>query len=469
MNTTDAIALPDADLLRRYDLFGPRYTSYPTALQFSDSFQAQDYAEATARARAATPGAPLSVYIHVPFCASPCFYCGCNRVITRDPLVADIYVRRLLEEIALHAALIGRGRRIEQLHFGGGTPTFLNMRQLDTVLGALDRSFGFVGEARREFSIEVDPRTVSPDGAHRLAALGFNRLSLGVQDFDPAVQQAVNRAQSFDLVAGLVEAARAADFRSISMDLIHGLPRQTPQSFGYTLDLVQSLAPDRIAAYAYAHLPARFKAQRQIRLDELPDAATRLALAHGTAERLLAGGYVHIGMDHYALPGDALAQALANGSLQRNFQGYSTRASLDLIGLGVSAIGRIGDSYAQNARTLPDYYRMLDEQRLPIDRGLRLSVEDQLRADVIGSIMCRGELRYAEIDARHGIEFETHFADALRQLEGPAADGLLEFGRRSLRVTALGRHLLRVIAMPFDAYQRAADPAAAGARYSRVL
>jgi oxygen-independent coproporphyrinogen-3 oxidase len=459
------------DFIRRYDRNGPRYTSYPTALQFDAAFSTTDYSAAVARANAAAPAAPLSVYVHIPFCASPCFYCACTKIITRQTQKAELYLQRLTREIDQHAELFPRTRRIEQLHFGGGTPTFLSVEQLGSIVDALERRFMFGSDAVREFSIEVDPRTIKPVKIGPLAALGFNRISLGIQDFDPAVQDAVNREQSVAEVAQLVEAVRRVGFRSLSMDLIYGLPLQTPQSFDRTLDHVIAMQPDRIAAYSYAHLPSRFRAQRHIVTEQLPDAATKLELLRLTIERLLGAGYVYIGMDHFARPDDELAKALRDGSLQRNFQGYSTRGDLDLIGLGMSAIGRIGDVYSQNARTLPTYYAGIDSGALPIDRGLRLSADDLLRREVIAGIMCRGWLNFADFEERHGIVFNEYFADALKQMEVLQSDGLVERNAGTLRVTPLGRYLLRVIAMPFDAYLRGqskgAEPQATS--HSRVI
>jgi oxygen-independent coproporphyrinogen-3 oxidase len=452
--TGNAIPLPDIDFIRRYDRNGPRYTSYPTALQFDPAFSSVDYRAAVARANAVAPAAPLSIYVHIPFCASPCFYCACTKVITRQTQKAEPYLERLAREIDLQARLFPRTRRIEQLHFGGGTPTFLSVEQLGSIVDALDHRFMFGSDAAHEFSIEVDPRTIKPAKIGPLATLGFNRISLGIQDFDPAVQRAVNREQSVDDVARLVEAVRRAGFRSLSMDLIYGLPLQTPQSFSRTLDHVIALQPDRIAAYSYAHLPSRFRAQRHIVTEQLPDAATKLELLRLTIERLLGAGYVHIGMDHFARPDDELARALRDGSLQRNFQGYSTRGDLDLVGLGMSAIGRVGDVYSQNARTLTAYDAAIDNGALPIDRGLRLSADDLLRRDVIAAIMCRGWLHFADFEERHGIVFHQYFAEALQQMQVLQSDGLVEVGAGTLRVTPLGRYLLRVVAMPFDAYLR---------------
>lgn len=444
------VTLFDPLHIARHDRSGPRYTSYPSATQFRDGFDAAEVQAAVRRSRKA--GRARSLYVHVPFCGSPCYYCGCNRVITRQPAPVSAYLARLAREIEIVSAGWGPGEPVQQLHFGGGTPGHLSLDQLGAVIGQLDRGFGLSEDPRREYAIEIDPRVLTPDTLPGLAALGFNRLSLGVQDFDPEVQQAVNRQQSVEQVAGAVHQAREYGFGSISFDLILGLPRQTPERFARTLDLALAIGPDRFSVYSYAHLPQMFPAQRQIRLDELPDAQGKLALMALTVERLTAAGYVHIGMDHFARPEDELARAARDGGLQRNFQGYSTRGGTDLIGLGVSAISRIDDIYCQNDKTLDGYGAALDEGRLPLVRGLRLNPEDQLRRDVIESIMCRGAVDCAEVERAHGIVFHDQFADALQALQPLAQDGLVELGRERLQVTERGRYLLRAVAMPFDAY-----------------
>jgi oxygen-independent coproporphyrinogen-3 oxidase len=478
MQATRQAALPaappatlDAALIRRHDRAGPRYTSYPTAVQFDARFQSLDYRAAAARSNAA-PGASLSLYVHLPFCANPCFYCGCTKIITRQRHVAEAYLIRLEREIELQSALFPRARRVEQLHFGGGTPTFYSIDDLSCLMGTLGRHFNLGDAGDREFSIEIDPRTVTPAKLHELAALGFNRASIGVQDFDPAVQAAVNREQSPTETLRLIDAARSAGFGSLSVDLIYGLPRQTLASFARTLDQVIAAQPQRIAAYSYAHLPGRFKPQQRIRSEELPAPEVKLALLQLTVEKLLAAGYVYIGMDHFALPQDELARALHDGTLQRNFQGYSTRGGLDLVGLGMSAIGRMDDSYAQNARTLSTYYAALDAGQLPIERGIRLSSEDRLRREVIEAIMCRDGVDIAAVERRHAIDFAGHFAAELDALRGLAADGLVTVDAQRIAVTPPGRYLLRAIAMCFDAYlPAAAAPAPVGERplFSRVV
>lgn len=454
----------DAELIRRYDGYGPRYTSYPTAVHFHPGFDEQSYRRAallsnSARAR------PLSMYVHIPFCEHPCFYCGCNKIITRNRAHAEQYLQRLYREIELQGALFGRTRAIRQLHFGGGTPTYLTLEQLAGLFDHLGRHFNVDRSEQREFSIEIDPRTLQEESLAALAAFGFNRISLGVQDFDPDVQRAVNRLQSTAQVAHSVEQARALGYRSVSFDLIYGLPLQTVASFGKTLDSVIEIRPDRLAAYGYAHMPKLFKAQRAIRADQLPDSETRLQLLELTVERLTAAGYVYIGMDHFALPDDDLARALRDGSLHRNFQGYSTHGDCDLIGLGVSAISAVGDCYSQNCKLLSGYYQALDEGRLPVERGISLSMDDVVRRDVIQRLMCKGELAIDDIESRYALDFDSYFANELTALRPLASDGLVTRDDASINVTERGRALLRNVAMVFDAYLRPTS----SPQYSKVI
>ncbi|MBS8270813.1 oxygen-independent coproporphyrinogen III oxidase [Halomonas litopenaei] len=438
-------------LVEKYDRPGPRYTSYPTAPHFHDGFGVADYRQAVERSQQGEPK-PLSVYVHVPFCESLCYYCACSKIITHNRERAADYLALLKREIALQAALFDESRELNQLHLGGGTPTFLSNDQLKGLIDALARHFRFAPEQRREFSLEVDPRTVTPAQIHELREMGFNRLSFGVQDFDPLVQKAVNRVQSEAQVAALVDAARDAGFASVSVDLIYGLPLQTRDSFDATLAEVVALRPDRIAAYSYAHLPSLFKAQRLIRDEDMPPPGRKLELLELTIERLTQAGYIYIGMDHFALPEDELSRARHDGTLQRNFQGYSTHAQCDMIGLGVTSIGKVGDAYSQNVKTTAEYAEHLEAGRLPVLRGYRLSDEDQLRAELITSLMCHGEVRFAEFEARHAIDFRTHFASALDQLDEMQADGLIEIKQQALRVLPAGRLMMRNVAMAFDAY-----------------
>ncbi|HUB90434.1 MAG TPA: oxygen-independent coproporphyrinogen III oxidase [Dyella sp.] len=456
----------DPALIARYDSNGPRYTSYPTAPQFRCDFDEKALRSMIRASNEEPSPRPLSLYIHVPFCASPCFYCGCNRFITRDIGKVDRYLERLYREVELIAPLFDRDRLVQQLHFGGGTPNFLDLPRMRDWMESLARHFRFSQERKREFGIELDPRFADGDYVRGLAELGFNRLSVGVQDFNPDVQRAVNRTQSIEQTRDVLVSARAAGFVSTSIDLIYGLPRQTLAGFERTLAEVIALAPDRIAVYGYAHLPQLFKGQRQIDAAELPDPATRLAL-FGCALRLLgSAGYVYIGMDHFAREGDELARAQQEGTLQRNFQGYSTHGHCDIVGLGVSAISRIGNSYSQNAKDLAGYYAALDAGQLPIARGLLLDEDDIIRRELIGQLMCHGELHTTEFGGYHRLVFEEYFQSELQQLRALADDGLVALDLPIIRVTPRGRLLLRTVAMCFDAYL-GRDPHTAS--YSRTL
>ncbi|KAF1716225.1 oxygen-independent coproporphyrinogen III oxidase [Pseudoxanthomonas yeongjuensis] len=461
----------DAQLLRRYDRPGPRYTSYPTAPQFSESFGEAQLREAVQLSNGDPIPRRLSLYLHVPFCMSPCFYCGCNRIITRDAGRGEIYLARLYREIELASALFDRDREVVQLHFGGGTPNFLSPAQLAEAVDVLRGQFRFSEAANRDISIELDPRFLKPDDVGALAAAGFNRASLGVQDFDPAVQEAVNRIQGVEETLAIIEACRMYGLRSVNVDLIYGLPKQTLQGFARTLDTVIDARPSRLAVYGYAHLPAMFKAQRQLNAEDLPPAEVKLQLLCLAIDKLTAAGYVYIGMDHFALPDDELALAQQRGSLHRNFMGYTTHADTDLVGMGVSAISHIGDSFSQNPRDLPSWQVALDEGRLPVFRGMRLSDDDILRADLIQQLMCQGEIPIGALERRHDIDFNSYFADALVQLRPLREDGLVRFEPGRIVATRQGRLLLRNIAMCFDHYlQTPANPAdIVPQRFSRAI
>jgi len=437
-------------LIRRFDNAGPRYTSYPTADRFVPEFDEATYRRHLAERADTAAAAPLSIYAHLPFCESLCYFCACNKVITREHGRAAEYLDYLLREIAMVAPQLGGNRSTAQLHLGGGTPTFFSMTELGRLVDALHRHFAFVPDA--EMGIEIDPRTVTADTLSSLASLGFNRTSFGVQDFDPAVQHAVNRIQPLDMVERALAASRDAGFESIHVDHIYGLPRQSVASFDRTLDEVIRLAPDRIALYNYAHLPNRFKAQRLIDASELPLAEDRLHIFMHATRRLLDAGYVYVGLDHFAKPGDELSRALRDGTLHRNFQGYTTKAECDLVGFGVSAIGKIGRAYSQSTRSVKSYYGHLDAQRLPVERGLTLSPDDLLRRDVIMTLMCSVPLSFRAIEARHGIEFARYFADELAALAPLGEAQLIDVGDDAIRVLPKGRLFVRAIAMTFDKY-----------------
>jgi oxygen-independent coproporphyrinogen III oxidase len=454
------------DLLRRYDVAGPRYTSYPTADRFVESFLEGDYRQALQGRSAGAVGRqlPLSLYVHIPFCDSLCYYCACNKIITRHHDRAGVYLGYLRREVELHTAVMGRGQTVSQLHLGGGTPTFFSDDELRELMQLLRTHFTLVPGG--EYSIEIDPRTISPARLDTLAELGFNRLSFGVQDFDPAVQQAVHRVQPAEQVFALVAAARERGFDSINIDLIYGLPRQTLDSVSTTMAQVRTLRPDRVALYAYAHLPERFKPQRRISEAELPDAATKVAMLSNAMQALADAGYVYVGMDHFALPGDALAVAKRQGRLHRNFQGYSTQPDCDLIGLGVSSIGRVGATYSQNAKTLEDYYARLERGQLPVVRGLQLSRDDLIRRAVIMALMCQGRVSMESIELAWLLDFRAYFARELEALQGLADEGLVVLEDGGIQVTARGWFMVRAVAMVFDRYLAAQGQST---RFSRIL
>jgi oxygen-independent coproporphyrinogen-3 oxidase len=461
-------AIFDAELVRRYDGPGPRYTSYPTAVQFHERFGVVEY-DTAARASNELDPKPLSLYFHVPFCESPCFYCGCNKIITRDHGRSRIYLEHLYLEIERQGRLYSRERLVDQLHFGGGTPTFLSDGELEELFAVLKRHFTLREDGDREYSIELDPRTVDGARLEKLQAIGFNRFSLGVQDFDPKVQEAVNRLQSEADTLELIRHARKIGIDSISVDLIYGLPRQTVESFEVTLSKIIEARPDRIAAYSYAHLPHLFKAQRQIKIADLVTPAEKLGLLGLTVETLTKAGYIYIGMDHFALPADELVRAQIDGTLQRNFQGYSTRAECDLIAMGVSSISKVGDTYAQNAKTLPEYYRLIDAGGLAIQKGVSLSPDDRLRRDVIQSLMCATRLDFSDIESRHHIVFERYFSNELESLAALESDGLVVREKRAISITPRGRLLMRNVAMLFDAHLANVASTGAQPRFSRVV
>jgi len=451
-------------LIAKYDRSGPRYTSYPTADRFHDGFGEADYRAAAARSN--NGAGPLSLYFHIPFCNTVCFYCACNKVVTKDRGKAAPYLQRLHREIAMQGALFERGRPVTQLHWGGGTPTFISHDEMAELMRVTGDHFRLLGDDSGEYSIEIDPREASPATIAHLRWLGFNRISLGVQDFDPAVQQAVNRIQPRDETLGVIEAIRANGFHSLSLDLIYGLPKQSVQSFAGTLEQIIELQPDRLSVFNYAHLPERFKPQRRINEAELPSAAEKLDILHMTGEKLAAAGYVYIGMDHFARPDDSLAIAQREGNLYRNFQGYSTQADCDLVAMGVTAIGMVDDTYSQNTRDMDEYSAAIDAGRLPIVRGLRLTQDDRIRRAVITQLMCHYSLYFNAVDLAWGIHSRDYFATELAELQVMVEDGLLTLDDQGIRVLPAGRLLIRNICMVFDAWLRAGH---GQARFSRVI
>ena len=446
--------LPDIELsealVRKFDTLGPRYTSYPTADRFNAGFTEQAYLDYLAQ-RANQPGnPPLSIYVHLPFCESLCYFCACNKIITKEHGRVAEYLRYLDKEMALVAAQIGPDRKAVQLHLGGGTPTFFSADELGQLMAMLRKHFDFTTDA--ELGVEIDPRTVIEGTLAMLAGLGFNRNSFGVQDFDPAVQKAVNRIQPLEMVEKAVEESRKANFQSINADLIYGLPKQTLKSFGHTLDSLIRIAPDRIALYNYAHLPQRFKAQRLINDSDMPSAEARLQIFLMSMQRLLDAGYVYIGLDHFSKPYYELNKARLDKSLHRNFQGYTTRAECDLIGFGVSAISKVGDSYSQSVRTVNAYYERLDQGSLPIEKGFALSADDVLRRDIIMTLMCSAPVEFAALNAQYGIDFISYFAPELERLKPYEDAGLITLDDASIRVTPKGRLFVRASGMVFDRY-----------------
>lgn len=456
----------DPQLIKRYDLAGPRYTSYPTAVQFHEGFDADRYRQHVAMSNGELIPSPLSVYTHLPFCHTLCYYCGCNKKVTRHLEQGVLYLQMLTQEIALQGALFDDDRKVTQLHFGGGTPTYFDDAQLENLMVDLRYHFNLSTSSEREFSVEIDPRTVSGDRLAHLYELGFNRLSLGVQDIDPDVQKAVNRIQDSVATLEMIGNSRRLGYNSVSVDLIYGLPLQTLNSFEKTLETVIGAQPDRLAVYSYAHMPHLFRSQRMINAEELPSAQTKLDLMELTINKLTGAGYVYIGMDHFALPQDELTLAQQQGHLQRNFQGYSTQAECDLLGLGVSAIGKISDSYSQNFKELPAWRAALESNQLPIWRGISLSAEDRLRRAVIEAIMCHGLVNFDDFERLYAIDFNDYFAYELAQLQALANDGLVELDESRILVLPVGRLLLRAVAMVFDSYLQSADDKP---RYSRVI
>jgi oxygen-independent coproporphyrinogen-3 oxidase len=452
------------ELLRRFDVSGPRYTSYPTADRFVEAFGAETYRTWLRKRVLAGSPRPISLYIHIPFCESICYYCACNKVITKDHGRSSRYVRYIEREMELVGGVLENARQAVQMHWGGGTPNFLNRDEMAALMEAVRQHFRL--DPRGELSIEVDPRTVSDATVSLLAGLGFNRISLGVQDFDPQVQKAVNRIQSEEQTRAVMHAARSAGFRSINADLIYGLPKQHVAGFNRTLERVIDAGPDRIALYNYAHLPAVFKPQRRISEADLPAPDVKLQLLSLAIRRLTEAGYVYIGMDHFAKPEDDLSVAQRQGRLHRNFQGYSTHAETDLLGFGISAIGQVGPTYSQNVKTLGEYYDSLDRAILPVMRGIELTADDLVRRAVIQCLMCRFEVPVESLEVAHLIDFRKYFMQEIEELAPYREAGMLTLDRQWLTVTPLGRFFIRNICMVFDRYLREGRERA---RYSKVV
>lgn len=451
MSETNSVIF-DPELIKRYDKSGPRYTSYPTAVEFHPGFAAAEYQQQAEQSKLS--GHPISLYFHIPFCDTVCYYCGCNKVVTKDRSKAAPYLQRLHKEIAMQAELFDEKQVVDQLHWGGGTPTFISHDEMRELMDVTRKHFRLHDDDSGEYSIEIDPREVSSETITILRELGFNRMSLGVQDFEPAVQKAVNRIQSEAETLGAIDAARREGFKSISVDLIYGLPHQSVESFHRTLDKIIDVDPDRLSIFNYAHLPEMFKPQRRISVDDLPSAEVKLEILKQTIQRLTEAGYVYIGMDHFAKPEDELAVAQRDGNLYRNFQGYSTHSDCDLIGLGITSIGQVAHSYAQNVKTMDEYYDCIDNGRLPVYRGIELDADDLLRREVITQLICHFQLEFSAIEQAFNIKFTEYFDVEIKELQAMQNDGLLSVSDTSIQVEAAGKLLIRNICMVFDRYLR---------------
>lgn len=438
------------DLIKKYDKSGPRYTSYPTAIQFAESFTEKDYLEQVKLSN--ERNTPLSLYFHIPFCDTICYYCGCNKIVTKNRSHAQPYLDAVYKELELQGSLFNATRIVRQLHWGGGTPTFISHEQMTELMQQTRRNFTLLDDDSGEYSIELDPREVDASSIKLLRKLGFNRISLGVQDFNPKVQQAVNRIQSYKETRDVIIAARNYKFHSISLDLIYGLPFQTVSSFSETVDRVLELEPDRLSVFNYAHLPEMFKTQRQINSADLPSAESKLAILQHVTKKIIDAGYEFIGMDHFAKPGDELAIAQKEKKLYRNFQGYSTNSDCDLVALGITSIGKVADSYSQNIKTIPEYTEVIQSGRLPVFRGIRLTEDDVLRREVITQLICHFELNFHEIEKQFSIDFSEYFSDEMNQLQEMKADSLLELTIDKISVLPEGKLLIRNICMVFDVY-----------------
>ncbi len=454
----------DLDLVQRFDKLGPRYTSYPTADRFVEAYDEQSFRQAMRTRLIGAVRQPLSLYVHLPFCNTICFYCGCNKVVTRDKSRAARYLQYLSKEVQMQAELSGDHRQVRQMHWGGGTPTFLSDHEMRVLWDMLRSNFEFQPDG--EYAIEIDPRSCSPETVRLLAELGLNRASFGVQDFDPVVQRAVNRIQPYEMTRDVFNAARACGFRSLNIDLIYGLPKQSVSSFADTVERVLELRPDRIALYSYAHLPQRFKPQRRILDVDLPSAAEKLSILARAIDLFNRAGYIYIGMDHFALPDDELARAQRSGTLTRNFQGYTVGPDGDMLSFGVSAIAKVGPTYSQNARELPAYYDSLDQGRLPIIRGLELSADDLVRRAIIVALMCQFCVSTESIEAAHLVKFDEYFACEIEALKEFEQLGLVEREPGWIAVTPKGRFFVRAISAVFDRYLRADKARVA---YSRII
>ncbi len=453
------------ELIRRYDTLGPRYTSYPTAVQFKDNIGASDYQDWVKYSNDDPIPRSLSLYLHIPFCDTICYYCGCSKVITKDKSKARHYIDLLKKEIALQGALFAKDREVLQIHWGGGTPTFLSDKEIYEIIECIRENFNVPADSRVEFGIEVDPRTVDQTRIKNLNNMGFNRISFGVQDFDKTVQEAVNRVQSTEQIKQHIIDARKMHFKSINIDLMYGLPFQSVSTFSETLNTIIQLDPDRIAVYNYAHLPEMFKPQRRINEEDLPSPEEKLNILKLCIDTLQDAGYVYIGMDHFAKSSDSLVKAQLDGTLHRNFQGYSTHADSDIIAMGITAISNIGDNYSQNVRSIEDYEKSLEQNKIPVFRGIELEDDDVMRREIINQLMCNNRLNITRLEKKWRIDFKTYFKTSLTNLQAMADDGLLNISNSNINITASGRLLARSICMQFDRYLQEKNKS----RFSRVI
>lgn len=451
--------------LQRYDLSGPRYTSYPTAPQFKDGYSENEVEAAITRSNLS--GQPLSLYFHIPFCDTVCYYCGCNKIVSANKARAKPYLNSIYKELEIRAQQFDTTRPVNQLHWGGGTPTYISDTEKCELMEYTHKHFNLLDDDSGEYSIEIHPGGLTPDTLGLLRKLGFNRLSMGVQDFNPRVQKAVNRFNSVEEVTKLVARAKAEEFHSLSMDIIYGLPHQNLETIDETLNQIIDLNPERLSLFNYAHMPHLFKTQNQIDASALPEPQEKLAMLESAIEKLQAAGYVYIGMDHFAKPDDTLTIAQQQGELQRNFQGYATHGNCDLLAFGVSSISAINNIYVQNHKDITEYQRALENNALPSTKGITLSSDDQLRQSVINQLICHFNLCFIAVDKAYGIEFEDYFADALKTLEPMIEDGLIELNNRILTVTTDGRLLIRRICMAFDRYLDSSPTAKP--QYSRII
>ena len=450
--TMDETAIFNRELVEKYDFSGPRYTSYPTAVQFTENFKLVDYRNCVNDTNSELIPKPLSLYFHLPFCDTVCYYCACNKIITKNKQHATPYLENLHKEIKYQGTIFDSDRLVEQLHWGGGTPTFISHQQIYDLMGVTRENFNLCDDGTEEYSIEIDPREIEEDTIAVLRRVGFNRISFGVQDFNPEVQKAVNRIQSYEETKDVIKTARENNFHTISIDLIYGLPLQTESSFSETLEKVIALSPERISVYNYAHLPHLFKTQTKIREEDIPSADEKLRILQQAIRLLTEAGYVYIGMDHFSKPDDELAIAQKSGNLYRNFQGYSTHASCDVVGMGITSISKIGDCYSQNVKTLDEYDDVISRGDIPVFRGYMLDFDDLLRREIIARLICHFRLDISQIEDMYVNDFNRYFFNEMKEIKSMERDGLLTLDNEKIEVSQMGRYFIRNICSVFDKY-----------------